>query len=282
MAFPAVAIYAFLYLYPALTNLLYATQRWDGVTKPEFVGLTNFVHLLTNDDLFRKILGNNLRFTFIVVIFQTGFALLFATFLLKNSKMTIFLRTVYFFPTILSSVSVGLIWTFLYDPNYGIINASLKAIGLDNLALNWLGDSRYSLYAVAVTQVWFHTGQMIVIYVAGLQQIPAELYEAAEVDGATRWQQFKSVTWPMALPTTAVVVAYTTIQTFRAFDLVYAMTQGGPLNSSDVLVTMVFNTAFISYKFGYAATQTIFLVLLVLLVTWLQRRFLRTDFGDKK
>jgi raffinose/stachyose/melibiose transport system permease protein len=123
---------------------------------------------------------------------------------------------------------------------------------------------------------------MVVIYVAGLQQIPAELYEAAEVDGASRWQQFKSVTWPMALPTTAVVVAYTTIQTFRAFDLIYAMTQGGPLNSSDLLVTMVFNTAFVGYKFGYAATQTIFLVLLVLLVTWLQRRVLRVNDGMKK
>ena len=142
MALPALAIYSFLYLYPALTNLLYATQRWDGVTKPKFVGLTNFVHLLTNDDLFRKILGNNLRFMFLVVIFQTAFALLFATFLTKNSKMTIFLRTVYFFPTILSSVSVGLIWTFLYDPNYGFINASLKAIGLNKFALNCLGDSR--------------------------------------------------------------------------------------------------------------------------------------------
>lgn len=282
MAAPALIMYSALYLYPALSNLVYSTQKWDGVTKPEFVGLKNFIHLLTDDDLFLKVLGNNIRFTIIVVIAQTGFALLFATFLTKNTKTNIFLRTVYFFPTILSSVSVGLIWTFLYDPNYGFINATLKAVGLDNLALNWLGDSKYSLYAVAVTQVWFHTGQMVVIYIAGLQQIPAELYEAAEVDGATRWQQFKYVTWPMALPTTAVVVAYTTIQTFRAFDLIYAMTQGGPLNSSDLLVTLVYNTAFVGYKFGYAATQTIFLVLLVMLVTWLQRRVLRTDNGTKK
>jgi len=282
MAFPAFAIYSFLYLYPALSNLLYSTQRWDGVTKPEFVGLKNFIHLLTDDDLFMKVVSNNIRFAIIVVVLQTGFGLLFATFLTENSKTNIFLRTIYFFPTILSSVSVGLIWTFLYDPNYGFINGTLKAIGLDKLALNWLGDSKYSLYAVAVTQIWFHTGQMVVIYVAGLQQIPAELYEAAEMDGATRWQQFKNITWPMALPTTAVVVAYTTIQTFRAFDLVYAMTQGGPLNSSDVLVTLVYNTAFVGYKFGYAAAQTIFLVLLVMLVTWLQRRTLRIDYGDKK
>mgnify|MGYP000199182597 CR=1 FL=1 len=281
MAAPAFSIYAFLYLYPALSNLLYATQRWDGVTTPEFVGLKNFTNLLTNDDLFIKILGNNIRFSLIVVIAQTGLALLFATFLLKNTKTNIFLRTVYFFPTILSSVSVGLIWTFLYDPNYGFINASLKAIGLDSLALNWLGDSRYSLYAVAVTQVWFHTGQMIVIYVAGLQQIPAELYEAAEVDGASRWQQFKGITWPMALPTTAVVVAYTTIQTFRAFDLIFAMTGGGPSYASEILVTQIYNTAFISQKFGYASAQSIVLVVLVLFITWLQRKTLRVNDGTK-
>ena len=281
MAIPAFAVYTFLYLYPAIQNLAYSFERWDGVTKPQFVGLHNFTYLATNDDLFRKIVGNNIRFTLIVVIFQTAFSLLFATFLLRNTKTTIFLRVIYFFPTILSSVSVGLIWTFLYNPNFGFLNASLKAIGLNKFALNWLGDGKYSLYAIAVTQVWFHTGQMVIIYVAGLQQIPADLYEAAEVDGATRWQQFKNITWPMALPTTAVVVAYTTIQTFRAFDLVYSMTQGGPLNSSDLIVTSIYNTAFSSFKYGYASAQSIVLIVVVLLVTWLQRRTLRIDYAVK-
>lgn len=281
MAIPALLVYTFLYLYPSIQNLLYSLTRWDGVTKSEFVGVRNFQYMLSSDILFRKILGNNIKFSLFVVIFQTGFSLLFAIFLAKNSKSNIFFRTLFFFPTILSSVSVGLIWTFLYNPNYGFINASLKSIGLGNLAINWLGDTRYSLLAVALTQVWFHTGQMVVIYVAGLQQIPQELYEAAEVDGATRWQQFKSVTWPMALPTTAVVMAYTTIQSFRAFDLIYAMTQGGPLNSSDVLVTNIFNLAFVGYKLGYASAQTIFLVIMIMLITWLQRRTFRIDYGIK-
>ena len=281
MAIPALLVYAFLYLYPSIQNLLYSLTRWDGVTKAEFVGVRNFQYMLSSDILFRKILGNNIKFSLFVVIFETGFSLLFAIFLAKNSKSNIFFRTLFFFPTILSSVSVGLIWTFLYNPNYGFINASLKSLGLGNLSINWLGDTRYSLLAVALTQVWFHTGQMVVIYVAGLQQIPQELYEAAEVDGATRWQQFKSVTWPMALPTTAVVMAYTTIQSFRAFDLIYAMTQGGPLNSSDILVTNIFNLAFVGYKLGYASAQTIFLVIMIMLITWIQRRTFRVDYGIK-
>lgn len=279
MALPAFLIYSFLYLYPALSNLLYATQKWDGITAPEFTGFRNMQFLLTQDDLFRKALGNNLRFMLVVVILQTGFSLLFATFLLKNSKTNIVLRIIYFFPTILSSVSVGIIWTFLYDPNYGSVNAVIKAVGLGEYAPLWLGDEKLSLYSIALTQVWFHTGQMIVIYVAGLQQIPKELYEAAEMDGASRWQQFKGVTWPMALPTTAVVVAYTTIQTFRAFDLIFAMTGGGPLYSSEILVTLIYNTAFVSQKFGYASAQSIVLVVLVLFITWLQRKTLRLKDG---
>jgi len=281
MAAPAAAIYGFLYLYPAVSNLLYSTQRWDGVTKPEFVGLHNFKYLIANDITFHKIVGNNIRFSFIVVILQTLFSLMFAVFLVKNTKSNIFFRTVFFFPTILSSVSVGLIWSFLYNPNFGFINATLKSVGLDSLAINWLTDSRYALYSIAIAQIWFHTGQMVVIYLAGLQQIPQELYESAEVDGANRWHQFKYVTWPMALPTTAVVVAYTTIQTFRAFDLVFSMTQGGPMNSSDLIVTNIYNMAFGGFKYGYASAESIILIFFVLVVTWIQRRTLRVNGGEK-
>ena len=281
MAAPAALLYGFLYLYPAVSNLLYSTQRWDGVTKPEFVGLHNFKYLIADDLTFHKIVGNNIRFSFIVVILQTLFSLLFAIFLVKNTKSNIFLRTVFFFPTILSSVSVGLIWTFLYNPNFGFINSTLKSLGLNSLALNWLNDARFSLYSIAIAQIWFHTGQMVVIYLAGLQQIPQELYESAEVDGASRWHQFRYVTWPMALPTTAVVVAYTTIQTFRAFDLVYSMTQGGPMNSSDLIVTNIFNMAFGAYKFGYASAESIILIIFVLVITCIQRRTLRVKGGEK-
>lgn len=272
---PAFFIYAALYLYPVLSNFRYALTKWDGIVEPEFVGLRNLQNLFTNDDLFLKVFGNNLEFTFLVVIFQTAFSLLFATYLIKNTRGSIALRTLYFFPTVLSSVSVAMIWLFLYDPNYGGINVVFNKIGLDAFALNWLGSETSALRAIAFTQVWFHTGQMMVVYIAGLQQIPQELYEAAQVDGASRWQQFKAVTWPMALPTTAVVMAYTTIQSFRAFDLVYSMTQGGPNNSTNIFVTLVYLTAFNEFRFGYAAMQSIILVFFILGLTALQKRILK-------
>ncbi len=273
MGAPALLLFLSFYLYPALQNLQFATRRWDGISEPENVGFRNFTNLLTNDDLFYKTLGNNIEFTFLVVVFQTALALLFAVYLVKNTKTTIALRTLYFFPTILSSVSVGMIWLFLYDPNFGALNLFFNGIGLPSFALNWLGSESSALYAIAFTQVWFHTGQMMVVYIAGLQQIPKELYEAAEVDGASRWKQFTKVTWPMAMPTTLVVMAYTTIQSFRAFDLIMVMTAStaGPNNSTSIFSTLVYFTLFNELRLGYAAAQTIFMVLTLILITWLQR-----------
>jgi raffinose/stachyose/melibiose transport system permease protein len=278
MILPALLVYAIFFLYPTLSNLRFAFTQWDGFAPATYIGLDNFTRSITNDDIFRKVLGNNVEFSFLVIIFQTGLSLLFAIFLLKNTRASIALRTLYFFPTILSSVSVALVWMFIYEPNLGALNTLLRNFGFDSLALSWLGSETITLRAIAFTQVWFHTGQMMVVYIAGLQQIPRELYEAAEVDGATRWQQFKSVTWPMALPTTAVVMAYTTIQSFRAFDLIYTMTGGGPNNSTNILVTLIYQAAFGEYRFGYAASLSVYLVIFILLLTWLQRRILRTKY----
>ena len=278
MGLPAAILFAAFYFVPFIANLRYSLTKWDRITDPEFVGLRNFVNLLTNDDLFYKVLGNNLRFTFLVVIFQTLFSLIFALFLVKNSKSNIALRTLFFFPTILSSVSVGMIWLFMYDPNFGAVNLFFTKIGLESFALNWLGSESSALYAIAFTQVWFHTGQMMVIYIAGLQQIPQELYEAAEMDGASRWQQFKNVTWPMSIPTTIVVMAYTTIQSFRAFDLIFSMTQGGPNNSSNIFAVLIYQTVFSELRIGYAATQSIFFIFVLVFVTVLQRKFLNSRY----
>ena len=167
-----------------------------------------------------------------------------------------------------------MIWLFLYDPNFGAINLFFNKVGLPSFALNWLGSESSALYAIAFTQVWFHTGQMMVVYIAGLQQIPKELYEAAEVDGASRWKQFTKVTWPMAMPTTIVVMAYTTIQSFRAFDLIMVMTNStaGPDNSTNIFSTLIYLTLFNELRLGYAAAQTIFMVIVMILITWLQRQ----------
>ena len=178
------------------------------------------------------------------------------------------LRGVFFFPTILSSVSVAYIWKFVYDPNFGIGNELLGQFGLSSA---FLGNDRTAIYWVAVTQVWFHAGQMMTIFVAGLQSVPAEMVEAAAVDGANRWQTFWSVTWPMIAPSTTIVMAYTTIQSFKAFDIILGLAGNPPKRSMDILSTRIYTT-FANFEYGYAAAQAILFVIVIVALNFAVRR----------
>lgn len=269
---PALVLYVIFFAIPTFEGVRYAITDWDGFS-PDYnsVGGANFVEIATADDLFRGALFNNLKFMLVVVVFQTLISLALAVFLVKNSRSSILLRSLYFLPTILSSVSVAFVWKFVYDPNFGLINTALGAVGLDALKSSFLGDDAKAIYFVAATQVWFHVGQMMVIYVAGLQQIPTELYESADVDGATRWRQFRHITWPLVAPASAVVIAYTTVQSFKAFDLILGMGGNPPKPSLDILSTRIY-TGFANSQFGYAAAESIVFMVVIALVTWLQRR----------
>ncbi len=275
---PGLFLYSIFFLYPTASALFYSFTDWDGLSDAyQFVGLGNYERALTGDTIFRKTVGNNLKFMLMVVIFQTLTALAFAMIVLKNTKANVFLRALYFFPTILSSVSVAFIWSFIYDPSLGILNQILELLGLDFLQQNWLGNSDIAIYSLAITQIWFHAGQMLIIFVAGLQAIPEDLYEVAKIEGAGKWQTFRSVTWPLLAPSATIVIAYTTIQSFKAFDLVFAMTGGGPNNSTEIIATYIFDVAFRSYNFGYASSISVLFMIIIAIITFLQFKALRSD-----
>ena len=262
---PGLLLYSIFFLYPTVSALFYSFTDWDGLSDAyQFVGVGNYERALTGDSVFRKTVGNNLKFMLMVVVFQTLTALVFAMIVLKNTKANLFLRALYFFPTILSSVSVAFIWAFIYDPSLGILNQILELLGLDFLQQNWLGNSDIAIYSLAVTQIWFHAGQMLIIFVAGLQAIPEDLYEVAKIEGASKWQTFRKVTWPLLAPSATIVIAYTTIQSFKAFDLVFAMTGGGPNNSTEIIATYIFDVAFRSYNFGYASAISVLFMICLL------------------
>jgi len=275
---PGLIFYSIFFILPTISAVFYSFTDWDGLTTNfNFVGFENYTNLVTNDSIFIKAMTNNLKFMLFVVIFQTLFSLVFAVLLVKNTKTNIFLRALYFFPTILSSVSVAFIWSYMYDPNLGIINNLFTSVGLEMLANNWLGDQNIAIYSIAFVQVWFHTGQMLIIFVAGLQAIPEDLYEVAKIEGASRWQTFSKVTWPLIAPAATIVVAYTTIQSFKAFDLIYAMTRGGPNYATEILATHIYTTAFRSFKFGSASAESVIFMLVIALITFLQFRVLRAN-----
>jgi len=268
-------LYVFFFALPTLQAVQYSVTDWDGFSSTfEYVGLANVTNLATNDTLFVNALTNNLKFMVVVVVLQTALSLLLAVLVSRNSRGSILLRALYFFPAILASVSVAFVWRFVYDPNFGLLNSALSAIGLDGLRSAYLGNPEQAIYWLALTQVWFHAGQVMVIFIAGLQSIPRDLYEAAEMDGAGRWQQFRNVTWPMIAPATAIVVAYTTVQSFKAFDLIIGIAGNPPRGSLDILSTRIYST-FTNAEVGYAAAQSVLFMAFIAAVTIAQRRGLR-------
>lgn len=270
---PAAVVYLWFVLWPTLQAFQYSVTDWDGLSADfSWVGLENYQNLATNDSVFRKAFGNSLKFMLVVVIGQTVLSLALAVALLRSSRVSVFLRALFFFPTVLSSVSVAFIWSFVYDPTFGLANRLLVAVGLGSLQQPWLGDQAMAIYYLAIVQIWFHAGQMMVVYIAGLQQIPQDLYDAAGLDGAGRWQRFRFITFPLLQSATVIVVAYTTIQSFKAFDLIISSTGGGPNHATEILATLIYSTAFRNFEMGYAAAQSVIFMLLIAVITILQRR----------
>lgn len=274
---PGLALYGGLFIVPTLTGLYYSFTNWDGVSPSyQFVGTANYVDSF-NSIVFRKAFGNNIKFMLVVVLAQTFISLVLALILVRNTRTHIALRALYFLPAILSTVSVGIVWSFMYDPSIGMVNTGLQELGASAATRNWIGDPKLALYSVAAVQVWAHAGQMMIVFIAGLQAIPVELYEAAKMDGGGRWETFRQITWPLLAPSATIVVAYTTIQSFKAFDLIFTMTDGGPNYATEILSTYIYHTAFGSYSFGLASAASMMFLVLLALLTFLQFKALRAE-----
>jgi multiple sugar transport system permease protein len=243
----------------------------------QFVVFRNFVRLL-QDESFHRALLNNFLFAAIVVPLQTSLALLLAILVNQKLRFTNFFRTVYFSPVVTTMVVVAIVWSFLYNPGQGFINAFIQTVTFGLLGpYNWLTSPRLAFPAIMLLSIWQGVGFQMVIYLAGLQDIPGELYEAAQVDGANRWQQFWSVTLPQLRNTTIFVVIATTILAFKLFDQVWVMTKGGPQEATMTTMIMVYREGFKQLRVGYASAITIVFFLIVLGVSLLQRVFLREE-----
>ncbi len=271
-AAPTLVVYTYFLAAPTLQTFLYSVTDWDGYSATfDWVGVRNYVDLATNDTQFRNATVNSLQFTFVVAIAQSVLSLVLAVFLLRTTRASVLLRALFFFPAILSSVAVAFVWKFVFDPQVGPLEPTLAAVGLGGGG--YLAEPGTAILWLAVVQVWAHAGQLMVVYIAGLQQIPQVLYEAAEVDGASRLERFRYVTLPLIAPTGLIVLAYTTVQSFKAFDLVLGLGGNPPSPPLDILATRIYG-GFADSRFGYAAAESVVFLVLIALVTWLQRRLL--------
>ena len=242
----------------------------------QIVGLRNFVRLV-DDEAFLRGLINNFYFVIVVVPIQTALALFLAILINQKIKGVNTYRTVYFAPVVTSMVVVAVIWTFLYNPS-GMINSFIRILSFGTLGpYKWLQDTKLVFPAIMLLSIWQGVGFQMVIYLAGLQEIPTDMYEAAEVDGANKWQQFTGITWPMLRNTTIFVVITTTILAFRLFDQVKVMTNGGPQNASMTTIVYVIEQGWGQLKVGYASAISVLFFIIVLVISLLQRRVLREE-----
>lgn len=253
-------------------GLAFTDSKLISPNPPQFIGLDNFTRLLSSDTFWIS-LRNTIIFAAVVVPVQSGIALLLAILINGKFRGVNFFRTVYFLPVVTSMVVVSMLWMFMYQPN-GLINTVLEKIGITGP--DWLGDTHSALPAIIVMSIWQAVGMHMVIWLAGLQTIPGELYEAAQVDGASRWAQFKNVTWPGLTQTRTFILITITIAAFSLFTQINIMTQGGPRDATSTLVYQAVRTGFQQQQTGYAATISLVFFALVLIVNLIQR-FLTRD-----
>lgn len=262
--------FAALTLIPVIASLALSFLDWDSYSTPRWVGLDNFERMIHNDN-FWTALRNTAYYAVGHVPLTLGAALGFAVLLNQKLKGVRFFRTALFFPYITSLVAVAVVWNMLLSPDLGPVNQFLRAIGIDHPP-GWTTSTTWAMPAVIVASVWRDLGYYMILYLAGLQTIPAELYEAAQVDGATGWQRFWFITVPGLRPTTFFVLIMLTISSFKVFDLIQVMTEGGPGRATLVLSQVIYREGIVQGRFGYSSAVSMVLFVIVLTITVVQFR----------
>jgi ABC-type sugar transport system permease subunit len=270
MLLPGFLFFLFAYLLPILGTVYLSFFKWSGFGAMKFIGLENYVNRLINDRVFFIALKNTILFVILVVLIQIGLSLLLAVLLESNLKFAKFIRGVYFVPTVISFIVVGLLFNFVFSPSVGFVNVFLKTIGLGVFAGQWLADPGKALFIVILIYIWKSFGISLFLIIAGIQSIPMELFEAAMVDGANIWNKFFNITLPLLTRVVVLNMILAASSSLKVFDLVYSLTKGGPVNATEVLGTYMYAQGFSFLRFGYGAAISIVIFLIALVITLIQ------------
>jgi N-acetylglucosamine transport system permease protein len=276
---PTLIVYIVFFGYPVLQSFYISFFRWSGLSdKKTFVGVENFVRLF-RDGIVWQALRNNMILYVFGTIFTFFIAIFFAAVIVKKDyKESKFYRIVFFFPNVLSVVIVAIIWSFVFSPTMGIVNNTLELIGLESLTRTWLGDEKTVLGALIVPQVWMFAGFFMVLYMAGMKNIPKSMYEAAKIDGATEIRQFMSITIPMLWEIIRTSLMFFVSRAFQStFSLVYITTGGGPNRSSEILSTYMYEQGFVNSNFGYATVVGLFLFAVMMTINFILQRVTKRE-----
>jgi putative chitobiose transport system permease protein len=277
---PGVIILGAFIFYPMLNAIWLSFTDYNIVADAEFIGMENYKELFA-DALFWKVLGQTLLYLIIVVPALVILPIFLAILVNQQVKGIGFFRSAYYVPVVTSMVVVGIAWKWVYADR-GILNYILESFGLIDEPINWLTSTSTSIFAVMVVTIWKGLGYYMVIYLAGLQSIPDDLYEAADIDGATKWKQIWHITVPLLMPSIMIVTIMSSISAMKVFEEIYVMTGGGPLNSSKTLVFYIYEEAFDKLQMGYASAAGVVLFVITLIFSVINIKFMSKKESDIK
>lgn len=260
--------------FPVVFSVVLTFHSWNIISPMKYVGFANYRHLI-HDRLFWQAVWNTVRFLIVHIPLQILVALTLAELLNRTVRGAAFFRAAFFLPVIVSGVVVTILWQQLLSYNSGILNRLLTTVGMARVA--WLDDPTVAMYSIAVMATWKNVGLYIILFLVGLQSVPVQLYEAADLEGATNWQKFRYITLPMINPTIFTVVVLSTIGGFSLFVEPYIMTEGGPMNTTLSAVMYIYRQAFQYYHMGYSATLGFCFALIILFVVIIQRRYVEQE-----
>jgi multiple sugar transport system permease protein len=266
---PNLALFSVFVFFPLLYAVYVSTREWSLIDTPRYVGADNYLRL-ASDPLFWQSVRNTLVYSVATVPTSLALGLALALALNRELLARSFLRSLYFLPVVISSVATAVIAAWLFNDNYGVINTLLRKLGMGPVP--FLSSPRWALLSLVLTTLWVRVGFCMVVYLAALQSISPSYHDAAEVDGASRWQRFRHITWPLLRPATFLLLILNVIYSFQVFDLIFVMTGGGPGFSTTMVVQYIYQSAFVSSEMGYASAMGIVLFAMILGFTLLQWR----------
>jgi ABC-type sugar transport system permease subunit len=275
---PTIAFFLIFLIYPTLNAFIVSMHKYDIFQPKVFIGFRNYVNMLTSQ-VFLRSFGVTLLFVFGTAIPTTIISLAAAIVLNKAFIGRTFYRAVFFMPSVMSLVAVALIASGIFDPN-GMVNSLVNIFRSSDKPLYWISTYPNALFALIIVRIWRTFGYYMILYLAGLQGIPKEYYEAATVDGVNVWQKFRHITWPLLAPTTAIVTIILVVNSFQAFAVPYVMTGGGPAQKTRIIPIMLYETAFRDFKMGQASAISVLMLLSVSVFAIFQFRMSKKLYGD--
>jgi ABC-type sugar transport system permease subunit len=274
---PALAFFVTFSIYPLFKTFQLSFFQWDGMTKNmTFVGFQNYINAF-RDFIWLKSLKNGVYLAILALIIMNSIAFILAVLVNLRIRGSKFYRVVFYIPPILSGIVVGFIWKWIYDPNYGILNGILDILHLSQFKRAWLSDIHTALISVSIASMWQGVGGSFILFLAGLQGIPEELYEASIVDGASFWQQFFYITIPLMSRTLMIVSILTILGAMQLLTIVIPLTNGGPGFETEVPALRIYKEAFSNYRFGYATALSVLLGIMLFIISIIQIKLRRTD-----